>query len=72
MKDKKTSLCKTVIAIGGMHCAACVSKAEKALRAVPGVSEASVNLSTEQAIVAYDELLADIEVLHRAIVDAGL
>ena len=71
MDDTEVSPRKTTIAIEGMHCAACVAKAEKALRAVPGVSEASVNLSTEQAIVAYDELLADIEVLHRAIVDAG-
>lgn len=71
MKDKKTSLRKTTIAIEGMHCAACVAKVEKALRAVPGVSDANVNFSTEQANVTYDESRSDLETLQRAIVDAG-
>ncbi len=35
--------------IGGMTCAACVSRVEKALARVPGVSEVSVNLATEEA-----------------------
>ena len=71
MDDTGTSLRKTIIAIGGMHCAACVTRVEKALRSVPGVSEASVNFSTEQAIVTYDEALAGLEALQRTIVDAG-
>ena len=71
MDDTGTSLRKTIIAIGGMHCAACVTRVEKALRSVPGVSEASVNFSTEQATVAYDGSLAGFETLQRAIVDAG-
>ena len=62
---------RTTIAIEGMHCAACIAKVEKALKAVPGVLEASVNISTEQAIVTYDEPLAGVGALHRAIVDAG-
>jgi len=37
--------------IGGMHCASCVGNVEKALRAVPGVVEARVNLVTQQASV---------------------
>ena len=39
--------------IGGMTCASCVGRIEKALRAVPGVAEASVNLATERASVRY-------------------
>ena len=35
--------------IEGMHCASCVGRVERALRGVPGVAEASVNLATEQA-----------------------
>ncbi len=35
--------------IEGMSCASCVARVEKALRAVPGVAEASVNLATESA-----------------------
>ena len=41
----------TVLDIEGMTCASCVARVEKALRAVPGVSGASVNLATEKASV---------------------
>ncbi len=37
--------------IEGMTCASCVGRVEKALKAVPGVSEAEVNLATERATV---------------------
>jgi len=37
--------------IEGMSCASCVARVEKALRAAPGVIEASVNLATETASV---------------------
>ncbi|HHF0928398.1 TPA: heavy metal translocating P-type ATPase [Pseudomonas aeruginosa] len=37
--------------IEGMTCASCVSRVEKALLKVPGVSAASVNLATEKATV---------------------
>ncbi|WP_341909073.1 heavy metal translocating P-type ATPase [Polaromonas sp. YR568] len=37
--------------IGGMTCASCVSRVEKALRQVPGVLSAQVNLATETAEV---------------------
>lgn len=39
------------LAISGMTCASCVGKVEKALRAVPGVLAAEVNLATERATV---------------------
>ena len=39
------------LAIEGMSCASCVSKVEKALNGVPGVTRASVNLATERAHV---------------------
>ena len=42
--------------VKGMHCAACVNKVERALKAVPGVRRAVVNLATERATV---ELAAD-------------
>ena len=37
--------------VGGMTCASCVARVEKALLKVPGVSSASVNLATEKATV---------------------
>jgi Cu+-exporting ATPase len=39
------------LAIVGMTCASCVGRVERALRQVPGVLEAEVNLATEQARV---------------------
>lgn len=59
------------IGIGGMTCASCVARVEKALKKVPGVQEATVNLATESAriVVAPGE---QIEArLRRAVRDAG-
>ncbi len=39
------------LALEGMHCASCVTTIEKALEALPGVAEASVNLGTARAEV---------------------
>ncbi len=41
------------LSIEGMSCASCVGRVEKALRAVPGVLEASVNLATNRAHLRY-------------------
>jgi P-type Cu+ transporter len=59
------------LGIGGMTCASCVTRVEKALRKVPGVMDASVNLATESARVRYapaDQMEAR---LRRAVRDAG-
>ena len=39
------------LGVEGMTCASCVSRVEKALKTVPGVKDASVNLATEKATV---------------------
>ncbi len=39
--------------IEGMTCASCVGRVEKALKAVPGVNKASVNLATERADITF-------------------
>ncbi|SCX93304.1 heavy metal translocating P-type ATPase [Microvirga guangxiensis] len=41
------------LTIQGMTCASCVARVEKALKRVPGVTEANVNLATERASVRY-------------------
>ncbi len=41
------------IGVGGMTCASCVGRVERAIRKLPGVVEASVNLATEKASVTY-------------------
>ena len=43
----------TVLAVPGMHCAGCMSKVERGLAALPGVSEARVNLSSRTVFVAH-------------------
>ncbi|MFZ5548734.1 MAG: heavy metal translocating P-type ATPase [Pseudomonadota bacterium] len=42
---------ETSLQVEGMTCASCVARVEKALKKVPGVIEASVNLATEKASV---------------------
>jgi P-type Cu+ transporter len=59
------------LSIGGMTCASCVGRVERALRKVPGVQEASVNLATESARITYAPS-GDMEArLRRAVRDAG-
>ncbi|MCX7645896.1 MAG: heavy metal translocating P-type ATPase [Rhodobacteraceae bacterium] len=59
---------RTELAIEGMHCASCVGRVEAALKAVPGVAEASVNLATERASVTGS---AGVEALVAAVRAAG-
>jgi Cu+-exporting ATPase len=59
------------LGVGGMTCASCVNRVERALKKVPGVTEATVNLATESARVTYapsDEMEAQ---LRRAVRGAG-
>jgi len=57
--------------IGGMTCAACVMHVENALRAVPGVLNANVNLATERATVELVPGAVTLADLKRAVQDAG-
>ena len=47
------------ISIQGMTCASCVLRVEKALKAVPGVATATVNLATERAHINWDPKFSD-------------
>ena len=58
-------------AVGGMTCASCVMRVERALRKVPGVHDVSVNLATETAHVVYDTATASDARFARAVRDAG-
>ncbi|HXH04362.1 MAG TPA: heavy metal translocating P-type ATPase [Candidatus Competibacteraceae bacterium] len=59
------------LAITGMSCAACVGRVEKALRKVPGVLEASINLAGESARVRVLRGMAGTSDLIRAVEKAG-
>ena len=71
--DAAAEVCSLDIGIGGMTCASCVTRVEKALNRLPGVSEASVNLATESARVTVQGLgrTEALARLSRAVRDAG-
>ena len=56
--------------VAGMTCASCVMRVENALRVVPGVRRASVNLATERAFVDADPSV-DAQALAAAVRGAG-
>ena len=57
--------------VEGMTCASCVAHVEEALREVPGVLDARVNLATEQATVEVDPAAVSPAQLKAAVDDAG-
>jgi len=62
---------KTIIKIGGMHCASCAQAIEKALRKENGIISANVNLATEKAFMEYDSSKTSIERIAEVIREAG-
>ena len=69
------AVCEIDFGIGGMTCASCVGRVERALRKTPGVEQASVNLATESVRVSWQAGREDAESmparLQRAVRDAG-
>ncbi|QAY94512.1 copper-translocating P-type ATPase [Methylovirgula ligni] len=57
--------------IGGMSCASCVNRVEKALQGVPGVVSANVNLARESARVTATPGTATVADLAKAVEKAG-
>ncbi|MFN3430746.1 MAG: heavy metal translocating P-type ATPase [Candidatus Sericytochromatia bacterium] len=62
---------KAELAIGGMTCASCAGRVERALAKAPGVETASVNLAAERATVAFDPQQTDVARLVSAVERAG-
>lgn len=62
---------KIELSIKGMTCAACARRVEMALKDVPGVLNANVNLSSERANVVYLPDIAGLEKFKTAIEDTG-
>ena len=58
------------LAVQGMTCASCATRVEKALRKLPGVAVAAVNLATERVHVEASPEV-DIEALAAAVAKAG-
>ncbi|NWA19057.1 heavy metal translocating P-type ATPase [Serratia liquefaciens] len=61
----------TELGIEDMTCASCVGRVEKALRQIPGVIEANVNLATERARVRHSAGIVTTTMLEAAVEQAG-
>ncbi|HYG74121.1 MAG TPA: cation-translocating P-type ATPase [Planctomycetota bacterium] len=64
MRRRETEDRTTVLVIGGMHCAACVGRVEKALRSRAGVETAGVNLLTRLATVRHSTEIKSRELIE--------
>ncbi len=59
------------IGVGGMTCASCVRRVERAVAKLPGILEVNVNLATNKASVTYIEPAVGVDRISEAIEDAG-
>ena len=62
---------QTTIHVGGMTCAACVRRVENALKDIPGVADAVVNLATSRASVKHSPQTVTAEMLKSVVEDTG-
>jgi Cu+-exporting ATPase len=69
--SRKTSDHPVELAIKGMTCASCVLRVEKALKGVPGVAQANVNLATHRASITFTPLVNDTQSFISALVTAS-
>ena len=67
----RTTASHVTIPVGGMTCAACQSRVQRALGKVDGVQDASVNLMLNNATVAFDPTVVSPQALVDTIRDAG-
>jgi len=61
---------KMTLHIEGMTCKHCVQHVEEALKAVPGVTSAKVNLKSETAVVEHTDAVT-LPMLKTAVEEAG-
>src|SRR5215203_3870894 len=66
-----TDVHETSFGVTGMTCASCVGRVERALKKVPGVLEANVNLANEKATVRYIAGEVEQRDLERTVKGAG-
>ncbi len=62
---------RIVIRVGGMSCAACSARIEKALSKLDGVSEPNANFTAGKVSVSYDPEIVDRKRIEDTIVSAG-
>ncbi|HWQ60786.1 MAG TPA: cation transporter [Negativicutes bacterium] len=62
---------KLKLTVEGMTCNHCKAAVEKAVRALPGVMAAEVDLAAKTLKVDYDPAKSPLEDVKRAVIDAG-
>jgi len=71
VERENSSLVTAELELGGMHCSACATRIERALRKAPAVASASVNLATTRAFVAYDPSVVSVDGLCEVVEHVG-
>ena len=66
-----THLDEATLAVGGMHCASCSSRVERALLGLDGVAQARVDLVSESVTLRFDGSSVSVADVRRAIEGAG-
>jgi len=57
--------------VSGLYCAECVARIENALKATPGVLDATLNAATNEVKVEYSPVIGNLSLLTRAVESAG-
>ena len=69
--NQEQSMTTVTLKVEGMSCGGCVASVTRVLRALPGVSDATVSLQAGTAQVSFDEARTDQTALRAAIEGAG-
>ena len=71
-KTEQTSECKQIqLPIGGMSCAVCAKRVEKAISELKGVADVNVNFAAEKAFVTYNPQKVRPSAMKEAVLKAG-
>jgi len=62
---------RTLVKIGGMHCAGCVNSIQRRVLNLQGVSKIEVNLANERATLEYDPTQVKMGAIEKAIEEIG-
>ena len=62
---------KTTLKVNGMSCEHCVKAVTKAVNALPGIANVSVNLSAKTVTVEYDSAQSPLDKIKYEIEDQG-
>jgi len=68
---RRLAMITSTLKVQGMTCNHCVMRVAKALKSLPGVQDAQVDLQKAQAVITYDDSKVALEKLSAAVVEAG-